>query len=345
MKHHFRRALGALSLLLCVVLPATAWADEAGFYKGKTVRLVVGAPPGGGFDTYTRVIARSIIRHIPGNPRIIVQNMPGAGFAISMNYLYNIAKRDGSVFAGTNSGLVMKQIVGVKGFEFDVNKFGWLGSAGKATPTCMVMTRTGVTDLNGLMKAPKPINFGSAGTLTREAPLILRDFVGARINLVEGYQGTSQIRAAIQRKEVDGYCSSWESVRVRAGDLLKGKGGDRLVPVITSGDKNEPVLKNLPEFASSIKNKEDRSAFEAWLGPYKFFRSYVTPPELPKDRLQALQTAFRNTLDDPEFKAASKKIGIEISYLSGADVEGLLKQIFSIGPGAKARLQRLILGK
>ena len=345
MTHHFRFALGALSLLLCVVLPATAWADEAGFYKGKTVRLVVGAPPGGGFDTYTRVIARSITRHIPGNPRIIVQNMPGASFAISMNYLYNIAKRDGSVIAGTNSGLVMKQIVGVKGFKFDINKFGWLGSAGKATPTCMVMTRTGVTDLNGLRKAPKPVNFGSAGTLTREAPLILRDFVGANINVVEGYQGTSQIRAAIQRKEVDGYCSSWESVRVRAQDLLKGKGGDRLVPVITSGDKTEPVLKNLPEFASSIKNDEDRSAFEAWLGPYKFFRSYVAPPNLPKERLQALQTAFRNTLDDPEFKAASKKIGIELSYLSGADVEGLLKQIFSIGPGAKARLQRLILGK
>ena len=345
MKYHFRSALGLLSLLLCVILPATAQADVAGFYNGKTVRLVVGAPPGGGFDTYTRVIARSIAKHIPGKPKIIVQNMPGAGFAISMNYLYNIAKRDGTVIGGTNSGLVMKQIVGVKGFKFDMSKFGWLGSAGKATPTCMVMTRTGVTDLKGLRNASKPVNFGSAGTLTREAPLILRDFVGAKINIVEGYQGTAQIRAAIQRGEVDGYCSSWESVRVRARDLLKGKGGDKLVPVITSGDKNEPVLKNLPEFAAAIKNEDDRAAFQAWLAPYKFFRSYVTPPNLPKDRLQALQTAFRNTLDDPEFKAASKRIGIEISYLSGADVEGLLKQIFSIGPGAKATLQRLILGK
>ncbi len=344
MKHKRRLALGSMAALFLMVL-TPSFTGAAEFYKGKTVRLVVGAPPGGGFDTYTRVIARSIIKHIPGNPRIIVQNMPGASFAISMNYLYNIAKRDGSVFAGTNSGLVMKQIVGVKGFKFDINKFGWLGSAGKATPTCMVMTRTGVSDLKGLMNAPKPVNFGSAGTLTREAPLILRDFVGARINVVEGYQGTSQIRAAVQRKELDGYCSSWESVRVRAKDLLKGKGGDRLVPVITSGDRNEPVLKNLPEFASAIRNEEDRSAFEAWLGPYKFFRSYVTPPNLPKERLQALQIAFRNTLHDPEFKAASEKIGIKISYLSGADVEGLLKQIFSIGPGAKARLQRLILGQ
>ena len=345
MKHQFRYSLAALSLLLCVVLPATAWADVAGFYKGKTMRLVVGAPPGGGFDTYTRVIARSITKHVPGKPRIFVQNMPGASFAISMNYLYNIAKRDGSVIAGTNSGLVMKQIVGVKGFRFDVNKFGWLGSAGKATPTCMVMTRTGVTDLKGLMNAPKPLNFGSAGTLTREAPLILRDFVGANINIVEGYQGTAQIRAAIQRKEVDGYCSSWESVRVRARELLKGKGGDRLVPVITSGNKAEPVLKNVPEFAASIKKEEDRTAFQAWLAPYKFFRSYVTPPSLPEDRLKALQTAFRATLDDPEFKAASGRIGIEISYLSGAEIQGLLKQVFSIGPGAKGRLQRLILGK
>jgi hypothetical protein len=115
--------------------------------------------------------------------------------------------------------------------------------------------------------------------------------------------------------------------------------------VITSGDKAEPVLKNVPEFAANIKKEEDRTAFQAWLAPYKFFRSYVTPPNLPEDRLKALQAAFRATLDDPEFKAASGRIGIEISYLSGAEIQGLLKQIFSIGPGAKARLQRLILGK
>lgn len=346
MNHVHRSALVVVVLFCMIQAPSLAGAAEiTEFYKGRTIRLVIGAPPGGGFDTYTRAIARNITKHVPGEPRIIVQNMPGASFAISMNYLYNIAKRDGSIIAGTNSGLVMKQIVGVKGFRFDMRKFGWLGSAGKATPTCMVMTRTGVSDLKGLMNAPKPVNFGSAGTLTREAPLILRDFVGAKINLVEGYHGTSQIRAAIHRGEVDGYCSSWESVRVRAKSLLRGKDGDKLVPVITSGDKNEPVLKNLPEFGSNISNEDDRAAFGAWLAPYRFFRAYITPPGLPEDRLKALQTAFKETLDDPTFQEVSGKIGIEISYLSGTEVEGLLKQIFSLPPEAKARLQKLILGK
>lgn len=344
MRHPFRLA-ATLALLLCVGLTATAGADVAEFYKGKTLRFILGASPGGGFDTYARTIARTLTRHIPGEPKIIVQNMPGAGFAIAMNYLYNVAKRDGSVIGATNSGLVMKQVLGEKGIRFDNAKFGWLGSAGKATPTCMVMSRTGVTDLKGILNAPKPINFGSAGTLTRDTPLILRDFVGGKINVVRGYNGTAQIRAAVGRKEVDGYCSSWESVRIQATEMLKGKEGDRLIPFLTTGDKDEPVLKHLPLFADHIKNADERAAYEAWLAPYKLFRAYVTPPGIPEDRLAALQTAFKNTLDDPEFKAASRKIGIEISYLSGAEILGLVKQVFSIGPGAKARLERLVKGK
>lgn len=344
MRHPFRLA-AAFSLLLCVVFPATAWSDVAEFYKGKTIRFILGSSPGGGFDTYARTIARTLTKHIPGNPRIIVQNMPGAGFAIAMNYLYNIAKRDGSVIGATNSGLVTKQVIGEEGIQFDNRNFGWLGSAGKATPTCMVMSRTGVTDLKSLLNAPKPINFGSAGTLTRDTPLILRDFVGAKVKVVKGYNGTAQIRAAVQRKEVDGYCSSWESVRIQAGELLRGKDGDRLIPVITSGDKNEPVLKSLPVFADNIKNEAERSAFGAWLAPYKLFRAYVTPPGVPKERLEALHTAFKKTLDDPEFKAASDKIGIEVSYLSGAEIKDLLKQVFSMSPEAKARLKRLVEGK
>ena len=344
MRHPFRLA-AILSLLLSLSVTATAGADVASFYKGKTIRFILGSAPGGGFDTYGRTIARTLTKHIPGNPKIIVQNMPGAGFAIAMNYVYNVAKRDGSVIGATNSGLVMKQVLGEKGIKFDNAKFGWLGSAGKATPTCMVMSRTGVNDLKGLMSASPPVNFGSAGTLTRDTPLILRDFVGAKINLVRGYTGTAQIRAAVQRKEVDGYCSSWESVRIQATEMLKGKDGDRLIPFLTSGDKDEPVLKNLPLFTDNIKNDDERAAYEAWLAPYKFFRAYVTPPGIPRDRQEALQTAFKNTLDDPEFRAVSKKIGIEISYLSGAEIQGLVNQVFSIGPGAKARLERLVKGK
>ncbi|MDE0030419.1 MAG: tripartite tricarboxylate transporter substrate-binding protein [Deltaproteobacteria bacterium] len=344
MRHPFRSA-AILSLLLCVSFTATAGADVAEFYKGKTLRFILGSSPGGGFDTYARTIARTLTKHIPGTPKIIVQNMPGAGFAIAMNYLYNVAKRDGSVIGATNSGLVMKQVLGEKGIRFDNAKFGWLGSAGKATPTCMVMSRTGATDLEGILNAPKPINFGSAGTLTRDTPLILRDFVGGKINVVRGYNGTAQIRAAVGRKEVDGYCSSWESVRIQATEMLKGKEGDRLIPFLTSGDKEEPVLKDLPLFADHIKNADERAAYEAWLAPYKLFRAYVTPPGIPEERLKALQTAFRNTLDDPEFIEASRKIGIEISYLSGAEIQSLVKQVFSIGPGAEARLKQLVGAK
>jgi tripartite-type tricarboxylate transporter receptor subunit TctC len=334
-----------ISILTTALIFSMSLSAPATDFHGKTVRIIVGTNPGGGFDTYSRAIARSFGKHIPGNPRIIVQNMPGGGFAIAMNYLFNIAKPDGLTIGATNSGLAMKQIVKVKGLRFDIRKFGWLGSAGKATPTCMIMARTGVTTLQDLLTAKKPVNFGSAGTLTREGPLILRDFVHGKINMVEGYQGTSQIRAAIQRNEVDGYCSSWESVRVRAKPMLAATGGNKLIPIITSGDEHDPAIKDLPTFASAIKNNEDRTAYEAWLGPYKFFRSFVTPPNTPQDTLETLKVAFRQTLDDPQFRAVSNKIGIEISYLSGPDIEKLLTQIFSISPTARNKLQELILGK
>lgn len=344
MKIDFKAAWVSLPALFLLVL-GTSSANAAESFKDKTIRLIVGTNPGGGFDTYSRTLARSLSKQVPGDPRVIVQNMPGGGFAIAMNYLFNIAKPDGRAIGATNSGLVMKQIVNVEGLRFDMRKFGWLGSVGKATPTCMVMARTGIKSLQELKTAKKPVNFGSAGTLTREGPLILRDFVGGKVNMVEGYQGTAQIRAAIQRNEVDGYCSSWESVRVRAKELLAAKGGGKLIPIITSGDESDPVLKNLPTFSSAIQNEEDRTAFEAWLGPYKFFRSFVTPPNTPKATLDVLKVALKKTIDDPEFLAVSKKIGIEISYLSGPDIEKLLTQIFSISPAAKRRLQTLILGK
>jgi len=214
--------------LIFTVVGSEARAAE--FYKGKTIKLIVGTNPGGGYDTYARVIAKHIGRKIPGNPSIIVQNIPGAGSLIAANYLYNVSKPNGLTMAMLISGLVMEQVMGEKAMKFDLQKFQWIGAPGVGMPACVIMGFTGLKTLDDVMKSKKKINFGAAGSSTREQARILRDFVRAPINPVLGYGGTAGIRAALERREVDGACWQWVSMKITARHMLDAKGDNKMIP-------------------------------------------------------------------------------------------------------------------
>lgn len=317
-------------------------ARAADFYEGKTIRLIAGTTPGGGFDTYARTIARRLPAHIPGNPRIVVQNMPGGGFVIAANYLYRVAKPDGLTLGIMNSGVVMRQLLDSPGLEFDARRFGWLGAAEGATPVCAIMAFTGLETLDDVLNAKKPVVIGAAGTVTREMPLILERFVGVKLKLVEGYQGTSQVRAAVQRREVEGYCQSWQSMSVTAKDLLAGKGENRLIPFIVAGKSTDPEIKDLPRYVDYIKNKEDLATYKAWEAPYEFFRAFVVPPNMAQERFDMLKQAFKATLEDPELLAMAKKLELSIEYMPGTEIEKSLTEIFSVTPRVKENLRSLV---
>ena len=317
-------------------------ARPAEFYEGKTIRLIAGTTPGGGFDTYARTIARRLPAHIPGNPRIVVQNMPGGGFVIAANYLYRVAKPDGLTLGIMNSGVVMRQLLDSPGLEFDARGFRWLGAAEGATPVCAIMAYTGLKTLKDILNAKKPIIIGAAGTVTREMPLLLERFVGVKLKLVEGYQGTSRIRAAVQRREVDGFCQSWQSMSVTAKELLAGKGENRLIPFIVAGKSDDPRIKDLPRYVDYIKNKEDLATYKAWLAPYKFFRSFVVPPNMAQERSDMLSKAFKATLEDPELLAMAKKLKLSIQYIPGTEIDQSLTEIFSVTPKVKENLRSLV---
>jgi len=170
--------------LIFTVVGSEARAAE--FFKGKTVKLIVGTNPGGGYDTYARVIARHMVRHIPGNPSIIVQNIPGAGSLIAANYLYNVSKPNGLTMAMLISGIVMEQVMGARAMKFDVQKFQWIGAPTVGMPTCVIMGFTGLKTLEDVLNSKKQLNFGAAGSSTREQPRILRDFMGAPVKPVLG---------------------------------------------------------------------------------------------------------------------------------------------------------------
>ena len=250
--------------LIFTVVGSEARAAE--FFKGKTIKLIVGTNPGGGYDTYARVIARHLGRNIPGNPSIIVQNIPGAGSLIAGNYLYNLSKPNGLTMAMLISGIVMEQVMGEKAMKFDLRKFQWIGAPTVGQPACVIMGFTGLKTLDDVMKSKKKLNFGAAGSSTREQARILRDFVRAPIKPVLGYGGTAGIRAALERREADGACWQWVSMKITARHMLDAEGDNKMIPFLIQGKSSDPEVKDLPQYMDIIKGKEVRAAFRAWMG-------------------------------------------------------------------------------
>jgi len=334
-----------IGLSFIVGASATALGEE--FYQGKTILFIVGFPPGGGYDTYTRVVARHIGKYIPGNPTPIVQNMTGAGSMNAAHYIYNKAKPDGLTVGGFNSVLVIRQALGDRSVKFEADKFGWIGAPHKGFPTCAIMGFTGLKTLKDVLNSKKSIKMGGTipGGSPSDLPRILNLTLGTRFDVIPGYVGTSTIRAAMQKREVDGLCVGWESMRTTARSMLDASGDDKLIPFVTYGDAGDPEVKNLPRLNEVIKGKENLAILNAYLQKYNFQRPLTLPPGTPKERLSILRKAYKATLEDPEFLAQAKRSNLVINYVSGEEIEGYVKEILAIAPKAKEKLQFIVTKK
>jgi tripartite-type tricarboxylate transporter receptor subunit TctC len=332
-----------LGLFLCVSAPGTALGEE--FYKGKTIVFIVGLPPGGGYDTDTRAVARHIGKYIPGNPTLIVQNMVGAGSLTAAHYIYNRAKPDGLTVGVWNSGLVLRQALGDRSVKFKGDQFGWIGAPSKGHATCAVMGFTGLRTLKDVLNSKKPIKMGGTGPglVTHDLPKILNLTLGTKFDVIPGYEGTSSIRMAMQVRKVDGGCMTSESMRVIASAMLDAKGDDKLIPfLITHGDSQDPEVKDLPRLTEVVKGKENQAIVNAWLPQYDFQRPLTLPPGTTKERLGILRKAYKATLEDPQFLAEPKRSELVIDYVSGEEIEKFVAQILAISPRTKKSLQFLV---
>src|SRR5919109_926993 len=295
--------LAALCVALTATFPMTLRADD--FYKGKSIRFIVGYAPGGGYDTYTRALARHIGKFIPGNPATVVENMEGAGSLLAANYMFNKADADGLTVGNFNSGMVTQQALGSRGVRFDARKFGWIGSPVKGFPSCMIMGFTGLRTLDEVIKASAKLKFAGtrAGASGVDLPHLMNALMGTKFKVISGYKGTSETRLAMQRREADGICSGWESMRVTARSMLDAQGDEKLIPFIIHGKLEDPEVKDLPQFTQLIKGEANLKAFKTWANQYDFQRHLVVPPKTPKERMQTLRTALQKTLTDSEFLA------------------------------------------
>ncbi len=339
--------LFSLAVVFAFLASASSSTLGAEFYKGKTIRFVVGYSPGGGYDTYTRAAARHMGKYIPGNPIPIVQNMTGGGSLIAANYIYNRAKPDGLTVGIWNGGLILQKTLGEKKARFEGDKFGWVGAPVKGLPACAVMGFTGLKTLEDVMKSGKRLKMGAtrAGSTTDDLPKILNRTLGTKFDVISGYRGTATIRIAMQKKEIDGACWGWESMGVTARAMLDSKGDDKLIPFLIQGKDNSPEVRNLPQVTNVIKGKDNLATFNAWMATYQFQRPISLPPGTPKSRLNILRKAYAAVMKDPQFLAEAKKSKLIINYVSGPEIEKYIDQIQNTSAKAKEALSFLVRKK
>jgi tripartite-type tricarboxylate transporter receptor subunit TctC len=317
-----------------LMLPMCAAAQSVEqFYRGKQVSLVIGYPPGSGYDIYARLLAAHLGRHIPGEPNIISQNMPGAGSLAATNYLFTRAPHDGTVMGAINRSVPLApllQSVPPASINFDPLKFTWLGSMSKEFTIGFVSTKSGVTGLDDLHK--REITTGTAA-VTADGfifPNMMNRMLGTKLKIILGYPGTQEVFLAIERGELDGYFGgTLSSLLTTVPDWLTS---GKIKVLIQIALEKSPQLPNVPLITDIVTNDDQREALKLVLAPQTMGRPYLAPPEVPLDRAAALRAAFDETMTDPAFLAEAHKLGIEISPLTGGAILDLLKNLYVTSP-------------
>ncbi len=334
---------GILSLIMALIAIGGAPAQAEDFYKGKTIRLVVGFSAGGGFDTYARALARHMSKQIPGNPSIVVENMTGAGSLIAANHVYKVAKPDGLTIGHFIGGLFLGQVLGQPGIEFDARKFEFIGAPISDHVVCAMTKASGITSIEKWFAAKSPVKMGgiAPGTSTPDnATRILKVALGLPIQLVTGYKGTADVRLAAESGEIAGGCWGWDSVSVTWRKALDT--GDAVV-ILQTNRRTHPDLANVPQAIKFAKTEEARKMIEVGIhGDSDIVRTYTLPPGTPKDRVQLLRKAFDATLKDGEFLADAKKSRLNVEPIPVDDIERDIAGLFKLDPALITKLKDVL---
>ncbi len=327
-----RTALALAVLLAATLAPGLAKAEAAAdFYKGKTVTLIAGFPPGGGYDTYVRVLARHYGRFLPGQPSVIVANMPGAGSLTAANNIYAKYAPDGLALAMFASSAAMEPLIGNKSALFEPMKFSWIGSMSQDVAYCGVWQHPGgATTFDEMLTKETIIGGGAPAAITYQHPMVLKNVLNANFKVIQGYKGTRDINIAMQRGEVNGTCGMFgSSVNSQFGAEVKD---GRMKLFIQMGSKRSNDFGKIPSVFDYAKTDEDRAILQFHFGQLLLGRPLAGPPGIPADRLAALRTALFTTMKDPQFLAEAAKAGLDIDPVPPEEVMALLKQFSAFSP-------------
>jgi tripartite-type tricarboxylate transporter receptor subunit TctC len=341
---------------LIVVLMVFIWAADpsrgayaqpgenvADFYKGKRLTFITGYTAGGSFDLITRLIARYLVKYVPGQPSALVQNMPGAGGLIATNYVYSRVPKDGTVMLNLDGGLVRLQALGAKGIDFDAQKFNWLPAPAPDLRVCWVTKASGWNSLSEAVNSSKPITLGglTPGSAPSDTPRILKAALELNMKLVEGYKGGADMALAAHRREIDGGCFTYESTRhAFPGELKSGE--IRIIAQVS--EKPWPGLEDVPMAVELARTEKAKRLIRVGIiGPNDINRLFALPPDVPAARVQAIRKAFDATLKDPEFNQDMTRAGIFLRPVSVKRVEEVVASLLGM-PATEREEIKTILG-
>jgi tripartite-type tricarboxylate transporter receptor subunit TctC len=343
MKGMIFKGFAFAALLISFIVSSAGFASA--FYEGKTIKIVVGFSPGGGFDVYARALARHLPNHIPGTPAIIVQNMPGAGSLIAANHVYRVAAPDGLTIGHFIGSLFIAQVLERPGIEFDARRFEYVGALSRDSPVCVLTRASGITNLNQWKAAAAPVKLGgsSPGNTTDDYPKILKAAFNLPVQVVSGYKGTAEIKLAAENGEVAGGCWTWDSIKALWTKALET--GDVAV-ILQMMPKNHPDLPKVPLAIDSAETQESRQLIQVGIHDANdITRPLVMPPGTPKELVQLIRKAVTSTHSDPAFLQDVRKANLTIDPVAGEEIEKKVTMLFSLSPSLKSRLKEILFGK
>lgn len=333
----------SVPMFAVLALMAAPAAAEDSFYKGKTVTVIVGEVPGGSMDAYGRVLATGLHKHLPDNPTVIVQNMPGAASLTAASHVAMRAPRDGTALLVALSTAPFAKMFGNKAANYQPTDFTYIGNFDQATDTCSVWKGSGIDSFDDLRK--KPAIFGAVGPsgIASEYPRSMNALFGTNIKVIHGYRGTPALLLAMQRGEIQGACAFMESALKSNFHEPFSKG--ELVPILQFARKSDD-LKGVPYMLDLARNAEEKKLFNLLYTRDIIGRFIAAPPHLPPERTAELRAAFDATVKDPEIIATMKKSGLPLTPMSGQEVEQFVKDYISVPPDVLAKANKLLeIGK
>jgi tripartite-type tricarboxylate transporter receptor subunit TctC len=338
---------GKFKILFAAVAALTVAASavraaEQDYFRGKTVRFVVGYSAGGGFDVYARTVARHFGKHLPGNPVVIVENMTGAGSRLAAQHVYKVAKPDGLSIGNFTSGLLLQQLLGAPGSEFDGDKMEYIGVGARYVPVVFFTKASGITSMEKWFAAGAPTKLGGTapGSSTDDVPKILRATLGLPLRVISGYKGFPEVRIAAEGGELDGACFGWDTLKSSLQNALQA---GQAFPVLQTVAEPHRDLAKVPLAINYAKTDEARQLIRVGIHDLNdILRLYAVSPGTPKEVVQTMRRGFAETMKDPEFLKEAQKAKLDVDPISGEEVDKTVKRILQQSPSTVAKLKEIL---
>ena len=313
-------------IALLLVAGVTSAAGQGESLAGRSVQMIIGFGPGGGYDLWGRTVGRAIGRHLPGHPNVVPQNMPGAGSYTAASYIFNIAPKDGTALGIIARDAVLGPLTGATGARFDPTRITWLGTPTTETNVCIAYRTAAVKTVQDLFAKPLILGDTGPGTGTRSYPKALNELIGTKFKLVGGFPASSDVFLAMERGEVEGICESLDSIKIRRPDWIATK---TVSILFQGGAAPNPELKDVPFVRDLARGEEQKQAIEFLYAGQGIGRPFVAPPDLPSDRLAMLRAAFDATMKDPDFVAEARASKLELEPEDGEHLAALIAKIYA----------------